>query len=166
LARRTSSKVRILYTYSTSHLSKTDLVRFHYALKGRDGKSGVLKVTQTEFLAKSVLLCNRDADAEIRQFLRYWKCKYKRRILDTTSKKPTSVLFVYSTNQLSKSDLVRFYYALKGRDGQSGILKRTKSTQLARRVLFTKIKQMNELKDFFSLWNVPTKILEVKELNE
>ena len=31
----------IIYTYSTKHLPKKDKVRFYYALKGRDGKTGI-----------------------------------------------------------------------------------------------------------------------------
>ena len=159
-----TDRVRVIYTYSTSHLSKTDLVRFFYALKGRDGKSGILKATQAEFLAKSVLLCSRTADPEIQQFFEHWRCKYERRVL-LESKKPTAALITYSTKNLSASDLVRFYYALKGRDGSLGILKETKTKQLARAVLIVPATQISEIKDFFAHWNVKIKKMEVRELN-
>ena len=160
-----TDRVRILYTYSTSHLSKTDIVRFYYALKGRDGKSGILKATQSENLAKSVLLCPKAADDEIEQFLKHWKCKYTRKVLVTGAKRPTSALITYSTKNLSPTDMVRFYYALKGRDGRSGILKETKSKQLARAVLLVPATQIRELEDFFAVWKVKIKKMEVRELN-
>ena len=34
---------RVLFTYSLSHLTYSDKIRFYYALKGRDGKSGIVK---------------------------------------------------------------------------------------------------------------------------
>lgn len=141
-------------------------MRFYYALKGRDGKSGILKATQAEFLAKSILLCKKKADKELREFLKHWHCKYKRKALDVKTKRPTASLITYSTKKLSSSDLVRFYYALKGRDGKSGILKQTKSKQLARAVLFVSAKHTRELKDFFAHWDIPIDLREVRELNE
>ena len=69
---------RILYVYSTSGLAKKDLVRFYYALKGRDGKSGILKATGTEFLAKGVLLAPQEIP-ELDEFFALWKVPTKKR---------------------------------------------------------------------------------------
>ncbi len=160
-----AGRVRILYIYSTSHLSKTDLVRFFYAFKGRDGISGILKATQTEFLAKSVLLCKKEADEQIQEFLEHWNCKYERKVLVVGAKRPSAALITYSTKGLSPSDLVRFYYALKGRDGISGILKETESKQLARAVILVPAKYLAEIKDFFAHWGIPIDKKEVRELN-
>jgi len=47
---------KALYTYSLKHLKIKDKVRFYYALKGRDGKTGIIKLYSIEQLAKGVLL--------------------------------------------------------------------------------------------------------------
>jgi len=36
-------------------------------------------------------------------------------------------IFTYSISNFKMSDKIRFYYALKGRDGKSGIIERTKA---------------------------------------
>ncbi|MFQ5621110.1 MAG: hypothetical protein ACE5FT_04665 [Candidatus Nanoarchaeia archaeon] len=66
-----------LVTYSTSHLSKSDKVRFYYALKGRDGKSGIIKSCSIEQLTKTVLLVPPDQSTEVKEFLEYWKCEHQ-----------------------------------------------------------------------------------------
>ncbi|MBN2567228.1 hypothetical protein JXB02_04045 [Candidatus Woesearchaeota archaeon] len=63
-----------LITYSTAHLMPKDKTRFYYALKGRDGRSGMLKRTGAVFLAKSVLLVPRQHEEDVRGFLGFWKC--------------------------------------------------------------------------------------------
>ena len=63
-----------LFTYHISHLNKSDKVRFYYALKGRDGKSGVLKTYCVEQLTKTVLLVPPEFSTSIKEFLSYWKC--------------------------------------------------------------------------------------------
>ncbi len=63
-----------LFTYHISHLNKSDKVRFYYALKGRDGKSGVLKSYHVEQLMKTVLLVPPEFSAPMQEFLEYWKC--------------------------------------------------------------------------------------------
>ena len=139
---------RILYRYSTSHLAKKDLVRFFYALKGRDGKSGILKSTGAEFLAKGVLLVPQQKSPELDDFFALWKVPVK--------KKRSGLIYRYSTKGLVKKDLVRFYYALKGRDGKSGILKSTSVEFLAKGVLLAP-KESPEINEFFALWKVPTR---------
>ena len=140
---------RILYVYSTSGLAKKDLVRFYYALKGRDGKSGILKAVGAEFLAKGVLLVPSPKATELDDFFALWKVPVK--------KKRSALVYSYSTSKLVKKDLVRFYYALKGRDGKSGILKATGTEFLAKGVLLVSPQKSPELDDFFALWDVPKK---------
>ncbi|MEK6822980.1 MAG: hypothetical protein AABY13_04055 [Nanoarchaeota archaeon] len=70
-------KRSVIFTYAISHLAQKDKVRFYYALKGRDGKSGITKRLRIEQLAKTALLVH-DADAQqVRDFLNYWKCSFK-----------------------------------------------------------------------------------------
>jgi len=72
LARK--SATHSLFTYSTSHLSKTDRVKFFYALKGRTSP-GILKQTKSEFLARGVILTPTASAEKIENFLRKWKCR-------------------------------------------------------------------------------------------
>ncbi|MBD3248813.1 hypothetical protein GF336_02095 [Candidatus Woesearchaeota archaeon] len=68
-----------LFSYSTEHLLKKDKVRFYYALKGRDGKSGVVKEFNITQLGRAVLLVpEKDAD-EVEQFLKIWRCRYDKK---------------------------------------------------------------------------------------
>lgn len=72
-------KNAILFTYSTSHLLAKDKVRFYYALKGRDGKSGIVKHFKLNYLAKQVILVPEQYDADFQQFMRVWKLPFTRR---------------------------------------------------------------------------------------
>ena len=69
----------VLFSYSTKHLSKTDKIRFYYALKGRDGKSGFVARTNSKHIGKTVLLVPAEFDKETQDFLNYWKCKFERK---------------------------------------------------------------------------------------
>lgn len=70
---------RVIFTYSTAHLPKKDKVRFYYGLKGRDGKTGIVKRCSIEQLGRTVLLVSEKHAAEVDEFLQYWKCKYQKR---------------------------------------------------------------------------------------
>lgn len=73
---------RIIFTYSTEHLAKKDKVRFYYALKGRDGKSGIAKQYKIEHLGRAVLLVNVKFERQVEEFLSMWNCRFrKRRVL-------------------------------------------------------------------------------------
>ena len=69
----------LLYTYSTKHLLKKDKVRFYYALKGRDGKSGIVKEYKIIHPGRTVLMANARYDDEIIQFFKVWNLPYTRR---------------------------------------------------------------------------------------
>jgi hypothetical protein len=78
-----------IYTYSTEHLPKKDKVRFYYALKGRDGKSGIVKEFRVEHLGRTVLMVDAKYDEDMLQFFKVWNLPYTRRkvIADTEVKR-------------------------------------------------------------------------------
>jgi len=69
----------VLFSYSTEHLLKKDKIRFYYALKGRDGKSGIVKSCNIDHLGRTVLLVPIKFAQEVNEFLELWKCKFKKR---------------------------------------------------------------------------------------
>jgi len=71
--------VKFIFTYSTEHLLKKDKVRFYYALKGRDGKSGVVVSYSIEQLGRAVLLAPEKFEKEVEEFLSYWKCEFNKK---------------------------------------------------------------------------------------
>jgi hypothetical protein len=68
-----------LYTYTTRHLLKKDKIRFFYALKGRDGKSGIVKNAKIVHLGKTVLLVPVKSDEDVQQFMKIWNLPYTKR---------------------------------------------------------------------------------------
>lgn len=70
---------KVIFTYSTEHLVQKDKVRFYYALKGRDGVSGIIVALKIEQLGKTVLLADADKESEIIEFLEFWKCDYQKK---------------------------------------------------------------------------------------
>jgi hypothetical protein len=73
----TKQKESAIFTYSLGHLLKKDKIRFYYALKGRDGKSGVAKEYKIEQLGRAVLLVSSKFKKETSEFLHFWKCKFR-----------------------------------------------------------------------------------------
>jgi alpha-N-acetylglucosamine transferase len=69
-------KQRVIVSYTTQHLQYKDKIRFYYALKGRDGKTGIIKRLEIEQLGKTVLLVQTEYTPEVEDFLKYWKCNY------------------------------------------------------------------------------------------
>jgi len=68
----------VLFTYSTKHLQKKDKVRFYYALKGRDGKTGIVKRAHIKHLGKAVLLVPYRYEEDVQQFFRVWNLNFTR----------------------------------------------------------------------------------------
>jgi len=66
-----------IFEFSTQHLLKKDKIRFHYALKGRDGKSGVKQLYNITTLGRAVLLVPEENKDNVKAFLNQWKCKIK-----------------------------------------------------------------------------------------
>ncbi len=72
-------KESVIFTYSTEHLQKKDKVRFYYALKGRDGKQGIVKDCEIEQLGRAVLLVAKEYENHVEEFLKHWECKYSKK---------------------------------------------------------------------------------------
>lgn len=70
---------RTIFMYSIEHLLKKDKVRFYYALKGRDGKTGIVKEKKIEQLGRAVLLVDSKYENDVSDFLKYWKCEFETR---------------------------------------------------------------------------------------
>ncbi len=70
-------RAKAIFSYSIEHLLKKDKIRFYYALKGRDGKSGIVKRCRIEQLGRAVLFVSKEYEKEVKEFLDYWKCKYR-----------------------------------------------------------------------------------------
>ncbi|MBS3098096.1 hypothetical protein J4209_04855 [Candidatus Woesearchaeota archaeon] len=65
------------------------------------------------------------------------------------------VMFNYSTDRLLKKDKIRFFYALNGRDGKSGLLKIYSAVHFGIGVLLVPVKFDKDFQEFFGLWNIP-----------
>ncbi|MBT5274329.1 hypothetical protein HOH11_03100 [Candidatus Woesearchaeota archaeon] len=154
-----SIKNRQIYVYSSSHLTPTERVKFFYALKGRNGKPGILDTTQSVFFAKSVLSVLPAQFEEIEQFLKEWNCKFYIKKIKS-SNKPTHALIRYSTTHMNSTERVKFVYAVHGRGSSEGFL-RDKEI-LAKTALFVSIKKLAEIKKFFGSWNCELLIEEVE----
>ena len=74
---KSNYKEMVLFTYSTKHLLKKDKIRFYYALKGRDGKSGIVKSCNIDHLGRTVLLVPIKFSKEVNEFLELWECKFE-----------------------------------------------------------------------------------------
>ena len=148
-ARKTA--FRIIFLYSTYSLKKTELVKFFYALKGRNKNPGIIQRTGSKFLAKSIVDTSIENKAEFEEFFKFWNVDYET-ITYQVSEKPSHALFTYSTSHLKKKDLVRFLYALKGRGKSLGLIERTKARFLARSVLLVPASEIKTVEEFFSVW--------------
>lgn len=62
------------------------------------------------------------------------------------------MLYVYSTKHLLIKDKVRFYYGLKGRHGDEGVVKDYKINQLTKTVLLVPLKSASDIESFLSYW--------------
>ncbi|MBW2994851.1 hypothetical protein KY312_00725 [Candidatus Woesearchaeota archaeon] len=60
-----------------------------------------------------------------------------------------------------QKDKVRFYYALKGREGKSGIVHDYSIEKLGRTVLLLDAKHEKDIHDFFVLWECPFSIKKI-----
>lgn len=76
MSEQQSLKEYTIFTYSTVHLAKKDKVRFYYALKGRDGKKGIVKKYSINQLGRTVLLVDTKHEKNLQEFFKYWKCNY------------------------------------------------------------------------------------------
>ena len=72
-------KEMVIFTYSTEHLLKKDKIRFYYALKGRDGKTGIVKRCKIDHLGRTVLLVPAKFDDEVQEYFKLWECPFERK---------------------------------------------------------------------------------------
>ena len=146
-----SIKDRQIYVYSTSHLTPTERVKFFYALKGRNGKPGILDTTQSIFLAKSVLSVLHSQSGEIEQFLKTWDCNFSVKKVKP-SDKPTHAIVRYSTTHLNATERVKFVYAVHGRGSSEGFLKylKLKFGQRFQNLCVQKLKNLKRLMNLVS----------------
>lgn len=144
---------RLLYVYSTQSLKKLQLIKFFYALKGRNNNPGILQRTNSEFLAKGIIDTSIENKEDLEEFFKFWDVSYEVYKYKETSKKPNYAIFKYSSSHFSKKDKVKFHYALKGRNKNLGLIERTNSKFLAKSVLLVPISQAKDVEDFFSVWS-------------
>lgn len=69
-------------------------------------------------------------------------------------------IFTYSLGHLLPKERTRFYYSLNGRSSP-GVLSRTGSLHIGRSVLIVDEEHVEEIKEFFKLWNCRFKLLNV-----
>lgn len=62
------------------------------------------------------------------------------------------IIYSYSTKHLLFKDKVRFYYGLKGRQGDAGIIKDCRIKQLGKTVLLVSLKYDKDLEEFLNYW--------------
>ncbi len=68
---------RVLFSYSTGHLQEKDRIRFFYALKGRNGKKGMMDLVGAERFGRSVLIVPQKRSVDFKQFFKEWGCCFK-----------------------------------------------------------------------------------------
>ena len=68
---------KTLFVYSTKQLTGSAKVQFHYELRGRGNKKGIIEATHSEFFAKSVIIASSKSSAKLRSFLTKWKCQFE-----------------------------------------------------------------------------------------
>jgi len=73
--------LKILFIYESEKLKPSEKVRFYYALKGRDGKSGLIKRISAEQYAKKTIICSLEHAETVQDFLKYWKLPYQKKII-------------------------------------------------------------------------------------
>lgn len=64
------------------------------------------------------------------------------------------ILFWYELSSLKQTQKVKFFYALKGRAKQNGILKEVNGKYLGKGVILVPVRFDNEMQDFFKQWHI------------
>lgn len=62
------------------------------------------------------------------------------------------VIFTYSISHLNQTKKVSFFYALKGRYGRDGVIKKYSINQLAKSVLVVPVESEIHVEDFLKQW--------------
>jgi len=71
----------------------------------------------------------------------------------------------YNLEVLGGKDKVRFLYALRGRDGKSGIVSFYNLDIVGKNVVLASSNYKNELISFFNTWKIPIKIYTINIKN-
>ena len=71
-------------------------------------------------------------------------------------------IYVYSSSHLTPTERVKFFYALKGRNGNPGILDTTQSIFFAKSVLSVLPNQSEEIEQFLKEWNCKFYVKKIK----
>lgn len=79
--------------------------------------------------------------------------KTKKRVAQIFGFQSTSI-FVYTLSHFSSSERVRFHYALRGRYGSEGILKKTEGYFWNAGTIVVPTQKEDQLKEFFVTWKV------------
>lgn len=69
---------RVIISYSIEHLTKTEKVKFFYALKGRNGNEGFLIKNNIKQLGRAVLLVPVEHKSQTINFLKLWTCRFEK----------------------------------------------------------------------------------------
>lgn len=64
------------------------------------------------------------------------------------------ILFKYELKGFNKSDRMRFYYSLYGRNGQKGILKELEAIKFSETILLCKIQNSEMMREYLENWNI------------
>ena len=65
------------------------------------------------------------------------------------------ILFSYSTEHMLKKDKIRFFYALNGRAGKAGALKKYSAERFGVAVLMVPARHDKQFQGFFNEWKIP-----------
>jgi hypothetical protein len=71
-------KESALFTYSTKDLTKTDKVKFHYSLKGRNGTPGLLEKVNGTHVGSAVILVPKEFEGHVEQFFAKWNIPFEK----------------------------------------------------------------------------------------
>ena len=96
----------VLIKYSTKRLSSSQQVQFHYKLKGRGSKKGLLDKTRSILLAKSVILAPESTYAEVIRFLHENNCPFKSKKLILNPSKLFSLSKLASDFKKKHSEII------------------------------------------------------------
>jgi len=68
----------VLFTYSTKNLTKTEKVKFHYSMKGRNGAEGFLEKVNGKHIGSGVLIIPKEFEENAERFLAEWGIQYQK----------------------------------------------------------------------------------------
>ena len=73
------SKEGVLFTFSTKDLSRTEKVKFHYSLKGRNGSEGFLDKVEGIHLGSSIIFTPNEHSSILSDFFVDWNVLFEKR---------------------------------------------------------------------------------------